>query len=405
MRSCSIGSLLVMVLLIAAPVVAPPSLAAAGTVFPTGVFPDDVERVQAALDRGGVVLLKSTNVRGKPTAFNFGPAEPGVGGAASITRDVVILGEHGKSRRTTIQGGSAPFTSDAKVHLSLINVKFEAPLEAALVLTASAGALIVGNEVTGVVGAPLRSSTEGPGMKFVGSSDPSAFSGHVVVSGNVIRDLRADFADGLLFVDVAAHVTIAFNRIEQVGSNGILMAAPGGDVTILNNVITPGPDPFNTGNGIQLLGTAGGSYRIERNTITCENPFADGILMWGGFNWLRFEPSLPIQGAVIHGNEISMSGSCCGAVSLFDTVSFSTISQNTLRGTAEWGFGLLATGAVRGTEAVGNTFVGNDISQFTAGTAHAFSAHVSFFDHAHDNVFRGPSGTVVDFGQNNVFTD
>jgi hypothetical protein len=102
---------------------------------------------------------------------------------------------------------------------------------------------------------------------------------------------------------------------------------------------------------------------------------------------------------VIHGNEISMSGSCCGAITLFDTVGFSTISRNTLRGTAEWGFGLIPSG-VRGTEAVGNTFIGNDISQLTAGTAHVY-----FFDHAHDNVFRGPSGTVIDLGDNNVFTD
>ena len=106
--------------------------------------------------------------------------------------------------------------------------------------------------------------------------------------------------------------------------------------------------------------------------------------MAGGFNLLTFEPGLPIQGAVIHKNEISMSGSCCGAISLFDSVSFSTISQNTLRGSAEWGLGLLL--ATDG-EAVGNTFVENDISQFTAGTAHVF-----FFHHARDNVFRGRAG-------------
>jgi hypothetical protein len=403
MRGYSSGSFVLLVLSIVAQVAAGPSLAAAGTVFPTGIFPGDVERVQAALDRGGVVLLKSTDVRGRPTAFNFGPAEPGVGGTASITRDVVILGEQGRSGRTTIRGGSVPFASSARVHLSLINVKFEAPLEAALALTASAGALVIGNEVTGVVGAPFFDVTDGPGMKFIGSGDPSAFSGHIVVSGNVIRDLRAIFADGLVFQEVAARVTIAFNRIERVASNGILMHLPGGDVTILSNVITPGPatDPiFSIGNGIQLLGTAGGSYRIERNTITCENPLADGLVMWGGFNLLRFEPGLPIEGTVIVGNEISMSGSCCGAITLFDSVSFSTISQNILRGTAEWGFGLLATGAVPDTEAVGNTFAGNDISQLAVGTAHVF-----FFDHAHDNVFRGPSGTVVDLGDDNVFTD
>jgi hypothetical protein len=52
------------------------------------------------------------------------------------------------------------------------------------------------------------------------------------------------------------------------------------------------------------------------------------------------------------------------------------------------------------TEAVGNKFVGNDIEQLTASLAHAF-----FFTHTRDNVWRGPSGTVVDFGVNNVFED
>jgi hypothetical protein len=376
--------------------VASPSRAAVHAVFPTGVFPDDVANVQAALDQGGLVLLKSRNTMGVPTAFDFGPADPDLGGTATITRDVVILGEKGRSSRTTIRGGSIPFTSSAKVNSSLVNVRFDAPLAAALEFTASSGALIVGNEVSGVIGAPFFGLTEGVGMRFVSSGDPGDFSGHIVVSGNVIRDLGATFSDGLVFDSVAAAVTIAFNRIERVESNGIFMFAPAGDVAILNNVITPGPasgNPFSGGNGIQLIESAGGAYRVEHNKITCENPNADGLLIAGG-------PGPAILGAVIRRNEISMNSSCCGAISLFDDVSFSTISHNWLRGSAEWGFGLVPSGFVQEPEATGNTFVGNDISQLSAGIA-----HVLFFSHAHDNVFRGPSGTALDLGENNLFID
>jgi hypothetical protein len=41
-------------------------------VYPTGLYPYDVTIVQAALDRGGTVLLKAVNVAGIPTPFNFG---------------------------------------------------------------------------------------------------------------------------------------------------------------------------------------------------------------------------------------------------------------------------------------------------------------------------------------------
>jgi hypothetical protein len=49
---------------------------------------------------------------------------------------------------------------------------------------------------------------------------------------------------------------------------------------------------------------------------------------------------------------------------------------------------------------MGNKFNKNDISAFTPSTA-----HVLFLSHAHDNVFQGPSGIVVDLGEDNVFTD
>jgi hypothetical protein len=389
-------------------VVGPELAAAAGSpavsvVWPTGSFPADVESVQAALDRGGWVWLKSRNTAGVPTAFNFGPAEAG-SGSVSLTEDVAIVGEVTRSARTTIQGGFIPFRGDRAVRTSLANVRFVAPAVAALVLTASTGATIVGNEVTQVVGAVNEFGyVESHGMKFVAGSDPAAFSGHVVVSGNLIHDLRAGLAEGLLFQSVNAPVVISFNRIETVESTGIIVFEPGGDVTIHDNVVAPGvgsDSPFALGNGIQLLGTAGGSYRVERNTIECANPNADGLLLAGGFNWFTFEAGPPISGAVIRRNVISMTDSCCGAISVFDSVSSSSISHNELQGRAAWAVGLVPTGLVDPTEAAGNKFVGNDIEQIVPSLA-----HVLFFSHTRDNVWRGPSGSVVDFGVNNVFEE
>lgn len=42
-------------------------------VYPTGIFPTDVQNVQAAINQGGTVLLKATDTVGHPLAFNFGP--------------------------------------------------------------------------------------------------------------------------------------------------------------------------------------------------------------------------------------------------------------------------------------------------------------------------------------------
>jgi hypothetical protein len=62
-------------------------------VYPSGVFPDDVLNVQAAVDLGGNVLLKATNAAGQPTAFNFGTPEALPDRQVLLTTDVSILGE------------------------------------------------------------------------------------------------------------------------------------------------------------------------------------------------------------------------------------------------------------------------------------------------------------------------
>jgi hypothetical protein len=94
----------------AASAAAPPS-APDRVVFPTGNWPSDVENVQAAVDLGGIVLLKAHDVAGRPTPFNFGEVPVGdvdsdvCGKQAGLQGDVWLLGETAESAQTTIAGG------------------------------------------------------------------------------------------------------------------------------------------------------------------------------------------------------------------------------------------------------------------------------------------------------------
>src|SRR5438445_10092976 len=70
-------------------------------VYPTGVFPTDVQNVQAAVDLGGTVLLKSVNATGDTAAFNFGTPRCFPDRFVSLSTDVNIVGERVGPHMTT----------------------------------------------------------------------------------------------------------------------------------------------------------------------------------------------------------------------------------------------------------------------------------------------------------------
>jgi hypothetical protein len=108
-------------------------------VYPTGVFPTDHQSVQAAVDQGGVVLLKAVDTSGQPWAFNFGPPAAG-SGRVSLTRDVTILGETVGGTMTTILGGNAPFFGfGVGVRSAFRGIYFNGPRLAAVLLVDSTG--------------------------------------------------------------------------------------------------------------------------------------------------------------------------------------------------------------------------------------------------------------------------
>ena len=360
-------------------------------VFPTGQFPTDVVNVQAAVDLGGTVLLKATNTSGQPTAFNFGteisPDRRGV----DVETDVTILGEQAGSEMTRIRGGVFPFNGVAPVRTRIEGIHFDGPAGTAILVTRSTGSDIVGNRVSNVVGRLLTSGlTEGRGIKFLGGLDPDgAITGHVRVVGNVIEDLHADLSDAILFDAVAADIEITGNHIQTAESGGIVVSNSKGLVSIEGNVIVPGPGGL-FGNGIVIVDRRAASYVLRRNTIVCENPQADGILLIG------FGPE--IESPLIEKNQIVMQDSLFGAVTLVSfggSISNAYVGGNRISGTGA--FALDTFGFPHLVQS--STFLGNDISRFDASVADVFLDALT-----QDTVLVGRSGTVIDLGVNNRIT-
>ena len=185
------------------------------TVYPTGVWPDDVHNVQAAIDQGGNVLLKATNAAGQPTAFNFGTPEILPDRFVFLTTDVSILGEQVGSNMTTIQGGFGPIRSPVPVKSRIEGIDFEGPLLDAIDIFASTGSDIIANRINNVV--PFLAFfgfTVSDGIDIAGNSDPEhAITGKVRVADNVIENLHGDIASGIQFDGVAADSEISGNTI------------------------------------------------------------------------------------------------------------------------------------------------------------------------------------------------
>jgi hypothetical protein len=370
----------------------PPGVAPNEIVFPTGEFPADVKNVQAAVDQGGVVLLKATNVDGQPTPFNFGPPVAGVGGRVDVETDVWVLGEAAGANTTTIEGGVIPFFG-RDGHMRIESLNFEGPLLSAIIVIRSTGAEIVGNRISSVVPVLLDFGlTEGRAIKFLANSFP--ITGKVVVADNVILDMHADLSDAIVFDEVEADTCIERNCIADVQSNGIFLINSRGPVQIADNFIAPGPgdeDLFTLGNGIAILNTSAvdtsrSSFDVTDNRVICENRNADGMYVAG--------LGVTIDAPLITKNHVTMHGSSYGAITCYGNVSHGRVSNNHIDGDGAFALDIFAVAPDDSAES--NTFQGNNISHFEAGIADVF-----LDVHTRNTVVHGRVRSAIDLGVDN----
>jgi hypothetical protein len=369
------------------------------TVYPTGSFPLDVQNVQAAIDRGGTVILKATNAAGQLTAFDFGPPDPVTGTGVNLTTDVSILGERVGPYATTIEGGYIPILGFVPVKTTIQGIDFEGPLDSPIVLVSSTGADIIGNRIRGIVPVPLFFGfTEAEGIFVSGFDDPQhAITGRIRIADNIIEMSDGDFANGMQFDEVSADIEVSGNNVQFLQSNGvvqtigILVFRSHGKANVVNNLVTMGPgDPDAFPSGIFVGGHAEARYMISSNTVITNHPNADGIDVLG------FSFSGPTQHAVIEGNHVvtHSSISTAGGIAFVGAVKNSLTAANRIEGTS--GNAIQVVGFDSTLTAESNRAVGNDIAQLSASDGDVFFGPDSI-----NNLFAGHCNTYVDLGIGN----
>jgi hypothetical protein len=367
--------------------------AATSVVYPTGQYPQDVQNVQAAIDQGGTVLLKATDVSGAPTHFNFGP--PVVGpGFVEFHHDAELVGERAGLAVTTIEGGWLPIFGFASVRAAVRNIDFESPLEGAIrfLEPSTADTEITGNRVSHVVGFRFPTFTFGEAIVVSG--------GRVVIDDNVVEGVDAFNGSGISEFDSAGPVEVMRNRVSGTTNHAIECGTNGQAVRIEDNILRPGPGVNGLfGFGIVVSGT--GAYTIEGNDVLVESPGGIGIWAFGGLGFNIGAVTDP----VIARNHVVLKPTGTIGGRLFDDgidlaglVSGAYIGQNTIEGSGFSAFSLF--GLFSSPSDLGfNTLVGNNIAGVDAQVA-----DVLLDVPTHDTVLTGSSGTVLDFGTNNRIT-
>ncbi len=333
-RVVAVGVILIAGLTAATPAV----LAAQPTttvVYPTGTFPQDVTNVQAAIDRGGKVLLKSVDRSGMATPFDFGPAVEGPGYVV-IGRNVDLVGERTRRGATTIEGGWDPVSGFSSARVSVRDIDFKGPLDGALlfIVPGTARTLITGNRVSHVVGAyrtPDRTTAEAIVVS----------GGIVSIDDNAVTEVDADAGSGISEFGSSGPVEILRNRVSGTSMHAIEASGPG-SVRIAGNVLRPGTtrDAF-PGFGIEVNGP--GTFLIRDNDVLVESPTSIGIWAFGalgnGFgevvdpviahNHVVLRPVGTVDGA-LYDDGIDLAGRVAGA----------DVSANTIEGSGATAFSL-----------------------------------------------------------------
>jgi hypothetical protein len=369
-------------------------------VYPTGVFPDDVTNIRAAVLKGGIVFLKASNKSGVPTAFNFSTdlQTAGPSGYVELTTDVSIIGEHIGNHRATISGGFDPIFCARPVKISIQGLDFEAPFDDAILILSSSGADVIDNVVHNV--APIevqvpsgRIITFADGIDFLGGGDVTAITGKVRIIGNTIDGLGAVFSNGVQFDTVGAESELTGNTVKNVNSavteqgSGLGLYRVQKPILVADNYIAIGPSQTSDADGISLAADLGIHNEVLGNSIFTDGANGDGIDVSDTVNVL------------VAGNHVTNLNAINSAtIGLFNVVTHSLIAENDLHGTS---YAAVYIGNFGDPTQIAsfNRFLDNRLENYTS-----VEADVYFDVNAQDNMYIGQCQTFIDLGVGNTST-
>jgi hypothetical protein len=346
----------------------------------------DVPAVQAAVDRGGRVVLVGH------FSFDMPPSKPA--GAiysrmVTVSKEVVISGqrdEHGEM--PAIEGGSVPFYVDAPgSRVTIRGLHFVRPKRAAVWIYAASGLTITGSRFEGVepsaefagyggIAHPVATAIfvgSNPAPPKAGQEEkPENNSGALLILNNDI-DVGGTAGDQTLGICVfgvgtpakTVDLKIFGNKIRNITERGINVNQIGGRVHIERNVITTGV-VSGPSNGVQpdvIHAVGSGSYLIAHNSIVSEWATGAGIRVQGSA-WS------PEARAIVLDNDITMSapegtvfGANSAAIEFRGSSHDNVVRNNRIRGRAR---AALAAVGQNGGMPGNNTFASNGLEGFQA---------------------------------------
>ena len=357
----------------------------------TGDPNTDVPAVQAAVDRGGHLILTGHFSFDRPATA---PAGAAVSRMVTVSKNIMISGSPDQNGDLpAIQGGEWPFFVDAlNAQVTIQGLHFIQPKAGAVWVYAVSGLAITGCRIENIVPSAefaAEASQAGPVSTaiFVGADPhppsanqlgkPENFSGTLAILNNDI-DVGVGTTPGAQTLGVVmfnvgkspdkeVDIYASGNNIRNSTEPAINFRVIGGRASVQRNVLVTGA----TGGADEIRVVGSGSYLIAHNSIDCgwANGAATGINVFA----TSFAPE---ASAIVVDNDINMSapegtvfGASSAGIVIGGFAQGNSVLNNKIRGRAGAALAVVDRNAgIPGN----NSFVANDLDGFQSSLADIF---------------------------------
>lgn len=383
-------------------------------IYPTGLYPDDVIRVQEALDKlsaqglDGTLVLKARTEKGNVMAFNFGQdPDPTLRGhvepSALHSGAIVFRGEITRDAQATILGGHYPIFTDRHDAITVEDIEFRAPYGGAIRVKESTGTLIRNNTILDTIGSDLPGAVTRP----IGVGPSVAYTygeieGPVEVSGNAIVGASGWFVQGVAVNVTSNSVKVVNNRISGVNV-GVQLSYYQSHVVLEGNelqVSVPRPDFFAAGIELSPGSDPNARALVQKNIIVARDKANIGYA--AGISATSYLNGGVLSNSDFRNNLLELVNAGDGIdLGIIDATPAhhcigNRVSRNRLSGTAAVGIWLYRDGD-------GGALFDNEIVHNMLSDLDTSAADILLGSETHDNfLIVNAADTVVDLGTNNT---
>lgn len=345
----------------------------------------DTRAIQAAVDRGGTVIIQGHFSFGMPPKQPVDPllASAWYSAAAEIriTKPVDISGvRDARGELPTIESGTIPFYVDAPGRrVTIHGLRFVRPIQAAVLVAAARELEISSSKIDGIVPSLPGSggiviTTRGNMSMLSPLGKPENVSGHVLISDNDIDGsggtARTPTGGIMVFSvgqgpDREAEVDIVQNTIRNTSAPAINIRRIQGPLRVLGNTVVTSSETVGDVDAVRLVN--GSSILMANNRVECKWPNAAGIQVYSPYaEW-------PTERVVVEDNTVIMSppaneplGDFSAGISIRGFARDNVIRHDSVTGRAN---AALAVYVFRGGAPARNAFLDNRVDGFQAAMA------------------------------------